>query len=104
MDLHGLNLYEATHMTAEAIDAWWADTSLRESSSLAYSARSVADLPSDIVLCTAGGTPFNIITGRGLHSEQARAVLRPNISKMLKVNGWRVSEGTEGTLRVIGKA
>jgi hypothetical protein len=57
-----------------------------------------------LVLCTAGGTPFNIITGRGLHSEQARAVLRPNISKMLKVNGWRVSEGTEGTLRVIGKA
>jgi len=52
---------------------------------------------------SAGSTPFTIITGRGLHSDQARAVLRPAISKRLKLQGWRVSEGTEGALRVIGR-
>ena len=87
IDLHGVDVLNATRIAGERVQAWW-DSGRAE---WAREGRVMGD----------GG--FSIITGVGKHSQGGRARLGPAVRKSLVQEGWRVDEES-GVLTVIGRA
>jgi hypothetical protein len=85
LDLHGLNVKDAVRISREKVTAWWHELGEQR----AGAKRAKAE--------------YQIITGKGTHSEGSKGKLGPAVGKMLIREGWKVEVGS-GHLIVMGIA
>jgi hypothetical protein len=85
LDLHGLNVKDAVRISREKVTAWWHELGEQRAGARHISAE------------------YQIITGKGNHSEGSRGKLGPTVGKMLIREGWKV-EVRGGRLVVMGIA
>jgi hypothetical protein len=71
LDLHGIGAADAERIVTEKVNEWW--TLLRTGREGEVKPR------------------YEIVTGKGLHSQSRKAVLGPIVSRMLLRQGWRFS-------------
>ncbi|KAF2091719.1 hypothetical protein K490DRAFT_70500 [Saccharata proteae CBS 121410] len=90
LDLHGIDVKNATRIARERVTAWWAG--LGEARIKGYGGGR-----------GGAGEGYRIITGLGRHSEGGRAKLGPAVVKMLVREGWKV-EVQSGAVLVTGVA
>jgi len=88
LDLHGVNVANATRIARQRTQAWW--DGLGERKSDWGSARGGV------------GEGYRIVVGLGRHSEGGRGKLGPAVFKALSGEGWRCVSGT-GEVVVLGK-
>nr|OQO19689.1 hypothetical protein B0A51_10704 [Rachicladosporium sp. CCFEE 5018] len=88
VDLHGVDVVNGVRIAMERVDAWWAGLGeARVNGRVGAGAR---------------GGGYEVIVGKGTHSEGGRGKLGPAVGGALRKAGWRV-EDEGGKLRVKGK-
>jgi hypothetical protein len=85
LDLHGLNVKDALRISREKVTAWWHELGEQRAGAKHIKAE------------------YQIITGKGNHSEGSKGKLGPAVGKMLVREGWKVEVGS-GHLIVTGIA
>ncbi|KAF2136459.1 uncharacterized protein K452DRAFT_322408 [Aplosporella prunicola CBS 121167] len=90
LDLHGVSVKDATRITRERVNAWWAG--LGEARIKSYSGGRGGI-----------GDGFTIITGKGRHNEDGKSKIGPAVGRMLMQEGWKYEAGS-GELIVTGVA
>ena len=85
VDLHGVNVSDATRIAKMEVEQWWE----REGREWSREGKVMV-----------GG--LRIITGIGRHSDGGRGKLGPAVRAMLKGEDWKIEEG-EGVFEVVGR-
>ncbi|KAK6439067.1 hypothetical protein LTR95_004718 [Oleoguttula sp. CCFEE 5521] len=88
VDLHGVDVASGVRIALERVEAWWAGMG--------------EDRVNGRVGAGARGGGYEVIVGKGTHSEGGRGKLGPAVGGALRKAGWRV-EDEGGRLRVRGK-
>lgn len=88
LDLHGIDVLNGVRIARERVEAWWE----RLGESRVNGRVGAGDR----------STGFNIVVGKGTHSEGGKGKLGPAVSKALRSNGWKI-EGAGAVIVVKGR-
>ena len=89
IDLHHLTIQEASALSIEAVERWWARQKVKGYDGIVAGSNQKP-------LTFAPGRPLTIVTGVGRHSAGKRGVLGPAVANVLEGAGWRVDRGSTG--------